>query len=612
MKYCPFCGSGLQEDMVFCPKCGKRFLDGFENPESIEPERIELHHIDSTEPAPTSVVVVLESEPAAEEPVAEPEGSTVVETTKQPAKKKSKKIVWLVVAVLLVALGAGGFFGIREAMKSASITDMVNSVLYLEICDDTDSVIGTASGFIIEDGTTLVTNYHVIDGAHHITAYTPDGANSVKIHTILAYDEEADLAVLKCEDNIGVPPLLLGDSDAVEQGDEVFAVGYPLGVANTLSDGVVSSRYLDEANVDVLQVTAAISSGSSGGALFNNAGQVIGVIRASYIDGQNLNIAIAVNELKQLMATKREPVLMEEYYAAQSQIGKNSFNLAQGFGLVKAGDYYFYSKGLKIFCYNGETKTTKQIAQGQHVNAYKGRLYYYDRKSHAVFSCKFDGTDVEKMILAPNVLKEPMGMSDMLIANGLVFFTTFNSNNYTTDLYIYDVTTWKNIDFIEDVCNFSYHGNNLYIACRGGGIAEVNMLTFETQLFETSCSPWIRGISADGKVYYISEDSLLDGGFYYIDPNVGVEVRNSNYARKSGNGRGWDIWVIENTVYLAMRSNGTYSTYRIEGNGDLRLINDDIMMTDGGYLPELNYYYSYDGTTVNMDTGNVIGTWIFK
>ena len=304
MKYCPFCGAGLQETMVFCPKCGKRFLDAFENPEALD---LEKACAETTEP-----IQVLATHQASGD-VTETIEERVGNNTQQPPKRKSKKAVWLVLALLVIVGGIIGFFGMSGSDDTVSITDAANSVLYLEVCDDTDYVIATASGFIIEDGTTLVTNYHVIDGAHHIIAYTPDGESSIEIHTVLAYDEEADLAVLKCEDNIGVPPLLLGDSDTVKQGDEVFAVGYPLGVANTLSDGVVSSRYLDEYGTDILQITAAISSGSSGGALFNKAGQIIGVICASYIDGQNLNIAISSNTLTALLEEKA-PTDLEEFF----------------------------------------------------------------------------------------------------------------------------------------------------------------------------------------------------------------------------------------------------------------------------------------------------------
>lgn len=308
MKYCPFCGSGLQDAMVFCPKCGKRFLDAFENPETIgqldiESSMPECPEVSTQGSASTQVV----------DDASEADSIPPKEPARQPVKRSTKTGLVLLSAIFVFAVIAFIFFEKNDNKSGISITDAANSVLYLEVCDDEDNVIATASGFIIEEGTTLITNYHVIDGAHHIIAYTPDGEESVEIHTVLAYDEDADLAILECEENIGVQPLLLGDSDAVKQGDKVYAVGYPLGVANTLSDGVVSSRYLDEYNTDILQITAAISSGSSGGALFNEAGQVIGVICASYIDGQNLNIAISSNTVKELLE-KPTPSDLADFY----------------------------------------------------------------------------------------------------------------------------------------------------------------------------------------------------------------------------------------------------------------------------------------------------------
>lgn len=307
MKFCPFCGSGLQDDMYFCPKCGRKYKDAIVNSEApVEQERIVVE-----EP---SIVTV---ETIEKETVA-------VETTAVPKRKKKKRRgLGIVFVLLLLATVVGGIYfvtiGASEVnasgkVKAVDVTVAAQSVLYLEVFDDANNITSTASGFVIDDGLTLVTNYHVIEDAHHIVAWTPDGNTSVSISTILAYDEKADLAVLKCDSEIGVQPLVLADSDTVKQGDAVYAAGYPLGLAHTLSDGVISSRYLDENGVDVLQTTAAISSGSSGGALFNEDGHVIGVTSASYVDGQNLNLAIASNILKELMSKDYSCLTLAEYY----------------------------------------------------------------------------------------------------------------------------------------------------------------------------------------------------------------------------------------------------------------------------------------------------------
>lgn len=107
--------------------------------------------------------------------------------------------------------------------------------------------------------------------------------------------------------------MTIADSKAVRQSDVVYAVGYPLGLANTLSDGIVSSRYIDEYGNDIIQVTAAISEGNSGGPLLNADGQVIGVMCAYYIYGQNLNIAIASDALEALLGSEYKKTELKDW-----------------------------------------------------------------------------------------------------------------------------------------------------------------------------------------------------------------------------------------------------------------------------------------------------------
>ena len=319
MKYCPFCGAGLQETMIFCPKCGKRFLDAYDNPEVSSCEGDEVTTITQSSSGtaqPAAAIVDVSPVPESVPPVA-------------GKRKRTTPVIIAAVLVLIAAVTALSLYGGSDSQdlnvdisqnptevstdgSAPEIAELAQSVLFLETYDDTDSVIATASGFVVEDGATLVTNYHVIDGAHHIIAYTPDGQTSVDIYTVLSYDEAADLAILRCESNMGVQPLLLGNSDEIKQGNEIFAVGYPLGLANTMSEGIISSRYFDENGIDLLQITAAISHGSSGGALFNEAGEVVGVICAYYEGGQNLNLAVASNVATELLNATSAPISLAE------------------------------------------------------------------------------------------------------------------------------------------------------------------------------------------------------------------------------------------------------------------------------------------------------------
>lgn len=280
-------------------------------------------------PAAPPAAVILETAPidpsktrAEEEPLEEEELPTAEGWIKEAVKKsgvpsegkKNRRLWGAVLCVIAVtAVGISLWFKNSRTNSPVDISAIANSVLYLEVLDENGECIATASGFLVNDRTTLVTNYHVVQDASHIVATTADGEQSTDVSCVLAYDEVADLAVLSCDTEAMAEPLIIGDSEAVRQGDAIYAVGYPLGLANTLSDGIVSSRYIDEYENDILQITAAISEGNSGGPLLNANGRVIGVMCAYYVDGQNLNIAISSNTLEELLGSGYEKRKLESW-----------------------------------------------------------------------------------------------------------------------------------------------------------------------------------------------------------------------------------------------------------------------------------------------------------
>ncbi len=158
------------------------------------------------------------------------------------------------------------------------------------------------SGFFV--GNRLVaTNHHVINGAKTGTVKLVVEQRRFEIEGAVAIDKNHDLAIVKVR-GLNAPPLPLGNSDTVEEGEIVYAVGNPRGFEGTFSSGEISnirpqgtSRIKDK----VLQFTAPISRGSSGGAMVNRWGEVIGIVSETRDDGQNLNFAIPVNTLKSLL-----------------------------------------------------------------------------------------------------------------------------------------------------------------------------------------------------------------------------------------------------------------------------------------------------------------------
>ncbi|WP_027834419.1 Do family serine endopeptidase [Maritalea myrionectae] len=134
------------------------------------------------------------------------------------------------------------------------------------------------SGFVIDGDGTIVTNYHVIEGATEIWASFIDGSRLRA--RILGVDQKTDIAVLKVESKRRLPNVRLGDSDAADIGDWVMAIGNPFGLGGSISAGIVSARNRDINSGpydNFIQTDAAINQGNSGGPLFNVDGEVIGI-----------------------------------------------------------------------------------------------------------------------------------------------------------------------------------------------------------------------------------------------------------------------------------------------------------------------------------------------
>jgi len=156
---------------------------------------------------------------------------------------------------------------------------------------------GLGSGFFI-DRTRVVTNYHVIDGASAVRIKLND---STKLHArhIVAQDSALDLAILEIDVpkgwNMSPLPLLTQDP---EQGQRVYVVGNPLGLEQSVSDGIVSSVRIVKDQGKQIQFTAAISPGNSGSPLLDANGKVYGVARTIVQGGQNLNFAIPSEQIR--------------------------------------------------------------------------------------------------------------------------------------------------------------------------------------------------------------------------------------------------------------------------------------------------------------------------
>ncbi len=178
------------------------------------------------------------------------------------------------------------------------IDQAAKSVLMLEVYDDHDKLIATGSGFVAFDNFTLVTNHHVIEDADWIMAIS-DSGKKYMVPNVIDADESKDIALLEFFSPTDLVPLTLYGGGPLRRAEPVVAIGSPQGVTNTVSLGNISALY-EEEGVSIIQFTAPISHGSSGGALFNNRGEVIGITSATFIDGQNMNLAVDIAEVIEL------------------------------------------------------------------------------------------------------------------------------------------------------------------------------------------------------------------------------------------------------------------------------------------------------------------------
>lgn len=286
-------------------------------------------------------------------------------------KRKTGIVAALLLAVSLVAGGVGAIFAIRiwgGAGQTAVGTLVGNreSVILETVPVDTNrlmtpaqvyaanvnSTVGittsvttnfwgfpstsaaSGSGFIISADGYILTNYHVVEGFDSISVALFSGESYDA--AMVGYDQSNDIAVLKIG-AAGLPPVVLGDSEKMNVGDDVLAIGNPLGeLTFSLTAGKISAQdrevtFSNSVMMDLLQTDCAINSGNSGGALFNLYGEVIGVTNAKYSGSSgsgatidNIGFAIPINSVRVIMES-----IIEKGYVSKPYIGVTVTDVTQ-------------------------------------------------------------------------------------------------------------------------------------------------------------------------------------------------------------------------------------------------------------------------------------------
>ena len=191
--------------------------------------------------------------------------------------------------------------------------------------------ISTGSGFVLTEDGFVVTNYHVVEDAGYISVVLFDGSSYDA--ALKGFDAANDVAVLKMEGS-GFRPVKLGSSDDLVVGDQVVAIGNPLGeLTSTLTVGFVSAKErdvsTDDSTINMMQTDCAINSGNSGGPLFNMQGEVVGITTAKYsgtsVSGasiEGIGFAIPMDDVAGIIED-----LMEFGYARGAYLGVTVYNV---------------------------------------------------------------------------------------------------------------------------------------------------------------------------------------------------------------------------------------------------------------------------------------------
>lgn len=293
-----------------------------------------------------------------------------------------------------------------------------DAVFYIETFDASGRAFAVGSGFFIDESGIAVTNCHVLENAYSATAKLSDG-RKCDIVGVLCFDDNVDYAIIKVSGS-HFPVLKVGDSKQVSGGEVIYAIGNPLGLTNTISDGIVSNPYREDLD-GMIQITAPISRGSSGGALVNVRGEVVGVTTASLSSGQNLNFAVPINsvmpdedirtfESVHGIFSMKEFQEFLSYLAAQSNPEASASRQSLAFKALKAfvlqnsndsvsGDKaYIYTETVSVsridqvgVVYNASTDVLTLLCS----TAYNGATYHsflmltdFESKFYASFSAK--------------------------------------------------------------------------------------------------------------------------------------------------------------------------------------------------------------------------------
>ncbi|MEG0259866.1 MAG: YceG family protein [Lysinibacillus sp.] len=181
-----------------------------------------------------------------------------------------------------------------EEYSYEQLANLSSSVVMIKVYDNENNILCGGSGVVIHSDGYILTNLHVIGGGHHYSVLYENETEEYFTDHFIKYNQLYDLAVIKVEKDCS--PLTVKVNGNLVRGQKIVAIGSPLGLFNSVSDGIISG-FRDIDDTPMIQFTAPISSGSSGGALLDMSGRLVGLITSGFNKGQNLNLAVPAQEI---------------------------------------------------------------------------------------------------------------------------------------------------------------------------------------------------------------------------------------------------------------------------------------------------------------------------
>ncbi len=188
---------------------------------------------------------------------------------------------------------------VKQTKSYEELAKLASSVVMIKAYSSDMIVMWGGSGVIIDNNGLIITNYHVLEEAHSFGIVFEGQKNEYLVRRIVGRHPHCDLGLLKIDEKTTPVPIAKGDN--LRRGQQVVAIGSPLGLMNTVSDGIVSGFRTVDRMGNMIQFTAPISQGSSGGGVFNMAGELVGISTAVSGSGQNINLATPSFEVMKLV-----------------------------------------------------------------------------------------------------------------------------------------------------------------------------------------------------------------------------------------------------------------------------------------------------------------------